>query len=140
MGQNLLKPILWKGIYHSKDLHLGLSLKLRNFLRDLSYRENLSLNDLKEYKVQINIAAYNAEGWIGDTITAIQNQTFNNWKVCIINDGSTDGTAEVVKSFCKTDDRIHLYQNLKNSGSNTNEKRWSEDSWTGSFVECFSNR
>ncbi|MGL4597043.1 MAG: glycosyltransferase family 2 protein [Bacteroidia bacterium] len=64
--------------------------------------------------VSIVIPAYNAAPWIAETIRSVKQQTYQNWELLIINDGSTDDTVSVVESFL-TDSRISLI-NQKNSG------------------------
>jgi glycosyltransferase involved in cell wall biosynthesis len=52
--------------------------------------------------VSILIPAYNAEKWIGDTIKSALAQTWQNKEVIVVDDGSTDETLNVAKSFkCK---------------------------------------
>jgi glycosyltransferase involved in cell wall biosynthesis len=63
--------------------------------------------------VSVVIAAYNAEAFISDTLKSLQAQTYQNFEVIIVDDGSQDRTAEIVKSF--NDDRIQLIQQ-QNSG------------------------
>ena len=50
--------------------------------------------------------AYNAEKYIESAIISVQNQTFNNWELIIIDDGSDDSTAKIVKSKQERDVRI----------------------------------
>ena len=57
--------------------------------------------------------AYNASRFIRDSINSVLNQVYSNWELLIINDGSTDTTGEVVKSF--TDKRIRYFEK-KNGG------------------------
>jgi len=65
-------------------------------------------------RVSIIVAAYNGEKYIRETIESLLNQEEKNIEVLVVDDGSTDKTAEIVKSF--TDPRIrYFYQN--NSGS-----------------------
>ena len=47
--------------------------------------------------VSILIPAYNAEGWIADTIRSAIDQTWQRKEIIVVDDGSTDGTAEVAK-------------------------------------------
>jgi glycosyltransferase involved in cell wall biosynthesis len=47
--------------------------------------------------VSILIPAYNAEGWIADTIRSAIDQTWKRKEIIIVDDGSTDNTAEVAK-------------------------------------------
>lgn len=49
--------------------------------------------------VSIITAAYNAENFISETIKSVQNQTFRNWQYIIADNGSTDNTAEIIKTF-----------------------------------------
>lgn len=62
--------------------------------------------------ISIILPAYNAENTIAETIQSIINQTYKNWELIVINDGSTDSTETVVKSFI--DGRIHYYKNNTN--------------------------
>lgn len=65
--------------------------------------------------VSVVISAYNAEAFISDTIQSIQAQTYEQFEVIIVDDGSQDRTAEIVRSFAQYDDRIRLIQQ-QNSG------------------------
>jgi glycosyltransferase involved in cell wall biosynthesis len=65
-------------------------------------------------KISVVMPAYNAEKYIGEAIESILNQTFSDFEFIIIDDGSSDGTVEVVKSY--TDPRIRFYQNEHNMG------------------------
>jgi len=56
--------------------------------------------------VSILTPTYNQELFIADCITSVLAQSYSNWEQIIIDDGSTDVTAEVVRGFC--DKRIHL--------------------------------
>ena len=49
--------------------------------------------------VSILIPAYNAEKWIGDTIKSTIAQDWTKKEIIIVNDGSTDDTFSVARSF-----------------------------------------
>lgn len=65
--------------------------------------------------VSIIIPAFNAAEYIRETIDSIQNQSFVDWELIFIDDGSTDRTAEIVESYKIRDGRIHYFFQ-KNSG------------------------
>jgi glycosyltransferase involved in cell wall biosynthesis len=58
--------------------------------------------------ITVVIPAYNVGGFIGATLESIRNQTSIQWKVIVIDDGSTDNTASVVESLSY--DRVTLVQ------------------------------
>ena len=53
--------------------------------------------------------AYNCENTIGATIDSILAQTFSDFELIIINDGSTDQTEKVIETYQRTDERIQFH-------------------------------
>lgn len=62
--------------------------------------------------VSVILPVYNAEKYIYDAISSILNQSFKNFELLIINDGSTDGSLKIIEQF--NDDRITLINNETN--------------------------
>ena len=56
--------------------------------------------------VSIVIPCYNHENFVQDSIQSVIDQTYQNIEVILINDGSTDGSQELISSFQKKDKRI----------------------------------
>lgn len=52
---------------------------------------------------------YNVENYVGDTIDSVLQQTFTDWELIIVDDGSTDGTPQVIDEYAKKDPRIKVY-------------------------------
>lgn len=62
-------------------------------------------------KVYILMATYNGEKFIAEQIDSILNQTYQNWKLIIHDDGSNDLTIEIIKKYRKEDsERILLIE------------------------------
>jgi len=56
--------------------------------------------------VSVIMPVYNAEKWLMQSVNSILGQTLTNWELIIVNDGSTDGSAELLSTF--TDSRIRV--------------------------------
>jgi glycosyltransferase involved in cell wall biosynthesis len=59
-------------------------------------------------KVSIVISTYNGARYIGETIESIRNQTYKNWELIIVDDGSADNTCDIITSI--KDERIQLHK------------------------------
>lgn len=66
--------------------------------------------------VSVIMPAYNAEKYIAEAIQSVISQTYTNWQLLVIDDCSTDRTAEIAEEFEKTDQRIRALRNPKNMG------------------------
>ncbi|TNJ47266.1 glycosyltransferase family 2 protein [Tamlana fucoidanivorans] len=67
--------------------------------------------------VSIITPVYNAEGFISETILSVLNQSYTNWELILINDGSTDGSSEVIQTFLNKTYNIIFFQNSTNLGA-----------------------
>lgn len=56
--------------------------------------------------ISVIVAAYNIAPWISRSIESILSQTYNNLEIILIDDGSTDETAEIIDQYAKIDSRI----------------------------------
>ena len=72
------------------------------------------MNNKAKKTISVILPAYNAEKYIEESIESILKQTFNDFELIVINDGSTDQTKEKILSF--TDKRIRYIENKKNLG------------------------
>ena len=52
--------------------------------------------------VSIIIPLFNKEEWISTTLLTVHRQTYSNWECLIINDGSTDGSLDVINNFIRS--------------------------------------
>lgn len=66
--------------------------------------------------VSIITPTYNSAKYIAETIQSVQQQTYNNWEMIIVDDGSSDNTLSIVEEFASMDIRIKSHQMKINSG------------------------
>lgn len=67
-------------------------------------------------RVSIILPTYNGEKFISGAIESVLAQSYKDWNLLVIDDGSTDKTAEIVKEFSKKDTRIKYFRNERNLG------------------------
>lgn len=60
--------------------------------------------------ISVVMPAYNSEAFIGQAIESILKQTFTDFEFIIVDDGSTDRTLDIIRSYAAGDDRIRLIQ------------------------------
>ena len=60
--------------------------------------------------ISIIIPTFNREQYIEETIVSVIQQTYDNWELIIVDDGSSDNTFEILNKYCKKDKRIDIYQ------------------------------
>ncbi len=58
--------------------------------------------------ISVLLPVYNHAAFIKDAIKGVQNQTYSNWELIILNDGSTDGLLDILKDY-NNDPRIKIY-------------------------------
>lgn len=64
-------------------------------------------------QIDILLATYNGAQYISAQIRSLQNQTFQDWKLIVHDDGSTDGTLHILRNFMKDDARIVIVEDEK---------------------------
>lgn len=82
--------------------------------------------------MSICIPTYNRAEYVGETIQSVLNQTFQDYEMIVIDNGSDDDTEEVVNSF--KDPRIHFFRNHWNVGPNRNINRCIAES-SGAYIK-----
>lgn len=60
-------------------------------------------------KFSVIVPSYNAEAYLPDCIKSIQAQTYSDFEVIFVDDGSTDKSLHAIESLRSTDDRFQLY-------------------------------
>ena len=66
-------------------------------------------------KVSVIIPCYNGAKWIRDTINSVLNQTYQEFELIIVDDGSTDNLKKIIENYL-SDERVRYIQHKKNRG------------------------
>ncbi len=82
--------------------------------------------------VSVVIAAYNASSFIGETLASVMAQTLEDIEVIVVDDGSTDTTPDVVRSYVEKDARISLIQQQNSYAGTARNKGM--DAASGSYL------
>lgn len=71
--------------------------------------------------ISVVMPAYNVEKFIARSIESVLTQTYSNWELIVVDDGSTDATKDIILCFCATDKRIsYTYQQNGKQGKARN--------------------
>lgn len=82
------------------------------------------MNNSIEMKVDVIVATYNSNGYVKEQLNSILSQTYQNIRVLVRDDGSSDETVSIIKSIALKDDRVVLIEDdLISNGVGENFKR-----------------
>ena len=70
---------------------------------------------MRKPKVSVIIPVYNVEEYIYDMLSSVRAQSFKDYEVILVNDGSTDGSGNIIDLFCREDSRFRAI-NKENGG------------------------
>lgn len=98
--------------------------------------------------VSIALCTYNGEAYLSKQLDSILAQTYRNIELIVVDDGSTDTTMEILRSYQKANSRIRVFENQSTLGYNKNFEKAIElcsgayisisdqdDIWLGNKVE-----
>lgn len=83
-------------------------------------------------KISIIIPAYNVERFLALCLDSVLAQTYPDWEVLLIDDGSTDKTPEICDEYGRRDERIRVWHK-KNEGP-SNARQFALSFVTGNYV------
>lgn len=58
--------------------------------------------------ISVIIPVYNVENYLEECLKSVQNQTYTNIEVLLVDDGSTDNSKQICERYCQEDSRFHL--------------------------------
>lgn len=84
-------------------------------------------------KVSIITPCYNAESFIESTIQSVQQQSLKDWELLVIDDGSVDNSADIIRRMAKDDSRIKLIQ--KANGGTASARKLGLEHAQGEYIQ-----
>ena len=90
----------------------------------------------KKYKIAVIIPVYNAEKYIKKCIKSFQKQTFQNFKLVLVNDGSKDKSGKICDDMAKKDERIYVIHQENKGAVEARIKSRSAKSRLHIFIRC----
>jgi teichuronic acid biosynthesis glycosyltransferase TuaG len=112
--------LMTQGHKTTEGSHSSVNGSLENELKQLEsispMNQNISTDDEQDL-VSIIMPAYNCGNCIGESIESCQAQGWKNWELIIMDDCSTDNTAEVVARYQNEDKRVRYFTLSENSGA-----------------------
>ncbi|HEM5271555.1 TPA: glycosyltransferase family 2 protein [Streptococcus suis] len=82
--------------------------------------------------ISIIVPVYNVENYLDECIQTVLAQTYSNWELLLINDGSTDSSGTICDDYAKSDERIRVIH--KNNGGLSDARNAGIDNCTGEYI------
>ncbi len=71
---------------------------------------------MNQNKVSVIMPCYNSEKYVSAAIESILRQTYKNWELIVVDNGSKDKSADIIKEYVNKDSRIKMLSIQKNNG------------------------
>lgn len=108
-------------------------------------------------KISIIVPVYNAGKYLDECIKSVQKQSYMEWELLLVDDGSNDGSREKCEKYTKKDDRIRVFFNnhggvssarnvaLENASGEyymfmDNDDYWKEENLLKDVVSCITTQ
>ena len=89
---------------------------IRRELENPPVSKVVARNRPRRPRVALGMTVYNGESFIKQAITSVLTQTYEDFILVIVDDGSTDGSANVVRHVAEMDSRVVFHQNKRRTG------------------------
>lgn len=88
-------------------------------------------------KLSIIIPVYNSEKHLSECVNSVLNQTYTNFEIILVNDGSSDSSGKICDDFSKSDSRIITVH--KKNGGTSSARNAGIDAATGDYITFMDN-
>ncbi len=86
-------------------------------------------------KLSVVVPVYNVEDYLRDALMSLLNQTFIDFEIIAINDGSTDGSGEILNDIAQSDQRLHSIEQNNRGLAATRNRGFKES--RGKYIYFF---
>ena len=115
ISSELMMPFFFSLINTDKKISEENLQTINKLNNDLSKLKKFSLNTYPA--ISVIIPMYNVEKYVGECLDSLLAQSFQNFELIIVDDGSTDSSCEVVESYMpKFNRRLNLFKMEENTG------------------------
>ncbi len=115
-----LNPLLHYERYGKKENRRTFIVRKIQFKKTFPnlYDKLICKYKMKNPKISIIVASYNYENFIKETLDSLMAQTYKNFEVIVVDDGSSDNSIKIIKTYTKKYSNIflHRHHNGKNKG------------------------
>ena len=73
--------------------------------------------------ITVGVPCWNAEGYLEECLASLVGQSFGDFEIVAIDDGSTDGTGRLLDEWVGRDERVRVVHRRKNMGPGPARKR-----------------
>ncbi len=87
---------------------------------------------MSEPEISVIVPIYNVEKYLDVCLESIRNQTFTNFEVLMVNDGTLDNSVEIAEKYTKLDSRFKLYH--KKNGGLSDARNYGLERAKGKYV------
>ena len=87
---------------------------------------------MRETQVSIIIPVYNVENYLRSCLDSVLSQTYKDFEVLMVNDGSTDGSGVICQDFVERDSRFHYFE--KENGGLSDARNYGLDRAKGHYI------
>ena len=84
--------------------------------------------------VTIIMPTYNSAAYIGEAIASVIRQSYTDWELLVVDDGSTDNSPNIVMEYSKDDPRIHLFFNDHHTGMPSSPRNYALHHAHGRYI------
>lgn len=85
-------------------------------------------------QVSIIMPCHNGAKTIADAIHSVQNQTYTNWELLVVDDSSSDNSVQIVQKLATSDSRIKLLHTIKSTGLPATPRNLGIEAASGRYI------